>query len=661
MKEYPIFLNQALAIQKLIHEDAIDKINKEAEARSQAYRDKSLDTTVDIKQQAMAPYWASQEGPNDKWKIPLSQANNQIDIVTKQIADLDKMSIDYEEDLKRLNTELANYKKAAVYYESELHKGELVEYETAARLKMKQNKFMTDLDQQMLDDIGKIFAKELADFDALTKGDPAFWNKNKIDATEAFAKPNGTGNLEGMGHVALNQIQGTEVGSMLAAASTNIANPLAMMAEAAAKFLMSIENVQKVLNPFATILEGARAILEPLINNALQPLVDYLMQLGEVIGQVLSPFINAVAISLKILYGVLAITVIPVMQMVGAAFAWFNDKVIVPVGNGIIDIINGVINAINTVLGFLRVHIKTLDHILTTTEAAMEAKNLKLATEALGQTISLLEKRLNAGIDSQIQSWKDLYEVGAMSATEYASKSSAANALRPENSKNMVTIADQSLSTSTDILKRLTELNAIQTKINGNDLTNAQKLNMLTNAGLATSLQPVLENPPKVTIGDTNVAAPIVNTNLTTTVNVTQINALLAQVTSMQSDIDKLKKQVADMAVAPTVATATTVTSTGSTNYGGHRGYNDNNGMAVGTGFVPDDMVANIHKGEGVIPATFMDSIRKGDLSLSGGGNGGGSVNVVVNVNGSVTTENDLATSIAKSIFMLRKRGIVTV
>jgi hypothetical protein len=81
----------------------------------------------------------------------------------------------------------------------------------------------------------------------------------------------------------------------------------------------------------------------------------------------------------------------------------------------------------------------------------------------------------------------------------------------------------------------------------------------------------------------------------------------------------------------------------------------------VGSPNIPQDQLGMVHKGEGIIPATFMDSIRKGDLSLSGGGNGGGSVNVVVNVAGSVRTERDLATSIATEIYRQRRSGLLTV
>jgi len=92
-------------------------------------------------------------------------------------------------------------------------------------------------------------------------------------------------------------------------------------------------------------------------------------------------------------------------------------------------------------------------------------------------------------------------------------------------------------------------------------------------------------------------------------------------------------------------------------------GYLTDHGFATGTSNVPYDMTAQIHQGEGIVPATFMDSIRSGELALTGSTNEGSGQNVVVNVTvqGSVQTERDLATSIANSIYTQRSRGLLTV
>jgi hypothetical protein len=42
--------------------------------------------------------------------------------------------------------------------------------------------------------------------------------------------------------------------------------------------------------------------------------------------------------------------------------------------------------------------------------------------------------------------------------------------------------------------------------------------------------------------------------------------------------------------------------------------------FAVGTPEIPRDMNARVHQGEMIVPATFSEAIRSGELSLSGGG-----------------------------------------
>lgn len=56
--------------------------------------------------------------------------------------------------------------------------------------------------------------------------------------------------------------------------------------------------------------------------------------------------------------------------------------------------------------------------------------------------------------------------------------------------------------------------------------------------------------------------------------------------------------------------------------------------FAVGTPNVPSDMMAQVHQGETIIPATFADSIRRGELSLSGAGAGGGNGDIQINLYG---------------------------
>jgi hypothetical protein len=81
---------------------------------------------------------------------------------------------------------------------------------------------------------------------------------------------------------------------------------------------------------------------------------------------------------------------------------------------------------------------------------------------------------------------------------------------------------------------------------------------------------------------------------------------------------------------------------------------------------IAKDQFGMVHKGETIIPKTFADGIRSGEMVLSGGGNSrstslGGDTYVTVNVEGSVQAEEDLATSIAQAIYKQRRIGALTV
>lgn len=71
--------------------------------------------------------------------------------------------------------------------------------------------------------------------------------------------------------------------------------------------------------------------------------------------------------------------------------------------------------------------------------------------------------------------------------------------------------------------------------------------------------------------------------------------------------------------------------------------------FAVGSPNVPSDMTAQIHKGETIIPATFADAIRKGDLSLGGPG-GGGSGDIQINLYGITINSKDSIRELAEDL-----------
>ena len=72
-------------------------------------------------------------------------------------------------------------------------------------------------------------------------------------------------------------------------------------------------------------------------------------------------------------------------------------------------------------------------------------------------------------------------------------------------------------------------------------------------------------------------------------------------------------------------------------------------------------MDARIHRRELIVPATFAEGVRRGDISIGGGkGSGSGTTevyNVTINVEGSVLAEGKLVDTVITGIQTKRKRG----
>jgi hypothetical protein len=356
-----------------------------------------------------------------------------------------------------------------------------------------------------------------------------------------------------------DQAKDTEVGKMAGFGGGVAVDPASMAIQALAEFAMEIENVQKVLNPFGTILEGASSLLEPMTNDALQPLVDILMEVGEVLGQEAAPFLTLFATGLRVAAGIIRIAMVP-MKLVGAAFLWLNDYVIVPFGNFVINTINAVIKLLNK-LPF--VNIKLLETLQTSTQIAAAEKQIAEKIEAVSDTMDAVsdmfdERRedLDDAYSKNVTSLKNLLELGAISESDYASRM---------------------------------------------DRVNTQY--------------------------EASVAALDAQEE--------------AQLAVLQSILDALND-------GNNIATAALRAA-------GVQGY------AVGAVEIPQTQAAIVHKGETIIPASFAEGLRSGQLTLGKGSSSSSVYQTVVNVTvqGSVQAENNLADAIARRINQRERRGML--
>jgi len=449
------------------------------------------------------------------------------------------------------------------------------------------------------------------------------------------------------------QAMGSEVGKMVSGG-----DPLTGALTSLASFVMSIENVTKLLNPFSTIIEGMAPIIEPLINGALKPLVDVLITVGEIIGKMLAPILNALSIPLKLLGAALQIVLVP-LEIMGQVYEWLNDKVIVPFGNAVIDMMNGLIKLVNKLPG---INIAYLDHLQTIEEITTQAERLAVGADALTQTIDYFTQKLQEEVDKQLGTYKDLYELGLMTASEYEKNAVNLNKLIPQDA-SLVSDADEAITSITDMVTRLATLLGVQDVIETGDLSEQAILGLYDEFGIATTAMSKSEQYLKQ-IAEYNTGE--MNTNLADIVTNTMETANKIGGHGVDTDWEPpdtgnvVVDTLADVgeAVGDVVEF---VSTTLNPLYWVMKGFKSIFGFASGTPFVPSDMMANIHKGEMIVPQTFSDSIRKGELVLSGErGMSGGNIYIdKIVVEGSVLKENDLATSISTAIRRGTKRGFV--
>lgn len=410
-----------------------------------------------------------------------------------------------------------------------------------------------------------------------------------------------SGNAAGLAQIAggttMETVAGSQLGSAITSASAGTGlgaalGPIGLFIEALAKAVMEVENVQKVLNIFQTVIAPLMKVIEPFINGILQPLVDMLEALGDTIGKMLTPILGVVQVLtslnpvLKILEGVLS--------LLGNAVEWLYMSVIYPVGNSIIGVVNAIIEMLNKIP---YVEIKKLDRLAAIGEAAEEmAKEM----ERHAERIRLMYERQKSSVEDQLKSQmgalSSQYELGLISREEYE-----------KQAEKYASAADNELIA---INERMEE--------------HLAKIEEFTGAGLTEEQWTNLYNQ--------------------------------ADETEKQSYMEKWGEKVPVLGhIAGGIADVGTAIWDGVTNawdgLGDWLGWWD-----VGSPNIPKDHIAMVHKGETIVPRTFADGIRSGELALVGrnnsaGGSGSASpIYVTVKVGGSVLSERDLVDAVHRGI-----------
>lgn len=441
--------------------------------------------------------------------------------------------------------------------------------------------------------------------------------KEKFDFEKELARQNG--DLGSYAALSMEGVVGgTELGQTLGLGGNLSVDPVTQLIDAFAQMLTQIENLNKTLNWASTIMEGTLSVIQGPMNEALQPVVDGLTQIGVIAGKVLLPVIETAGILIGLVMDVLEpvfniieailpliatagqlmfmlnpsfILLTTTLNWVAKGLSWFYDKVIVPVGNAFIDIINAVIEGINSLAWLTGVTVDKMDKLLTSDEKQsytemMESKKARI-NELLDDVTEYYQEQrdaLKTLTSESIASWQDLLEVGAISETDYAAKVAGLNDGLASGLESIDAAETAMADSLGDILTRLEDgLNV--------DITNIEALVAALSGDAVAASESAATATETVTTTDIP-AATTVNTG-----------------TAWWQGLGAEDRAAFESTLQAAIAAGNTAQV---------QGMRQMRGYAVGTARVDGDQVAVVHDDEMIIPKTFADGVRAGEIGIVG-------------------------------------------
>lgn len=155
----------------------------------------------------------------------------------------------------------------------------------------------------------------------------------------------------------------------------------------------AFDSVQKVLDPVKTVLQVVAQVLQPVVDQAMQPFIDLLTQIGQIIGYALAPFLQVIGIILQTLLLPILSPLVDtlrffgkILYIVGGIFkmvtVWIYNAV-ANMFNWIADIVN---NTLGRLLGIQMSKMQLMENV-TFDQIIKEAENL-FGTSTAGSSTS---------------------------------------------------------------------------------------------------------------------------------------------------------------------------------------------------------------------------------------------------------------------------------
>lgn len=464
------------------------------------------------------------------------------------------------------------------------------------------------------------------------------------------------------------------------------------------KAIEALENGQKVLNFISTIVGKIFDVIGPLVDEALGPTVRLLELLGTTIGKLLKPLAYFAAEFAK------NETFIRTISVILEGLCALLD-ILFQVLKPIIDVIIQILK----IFGYIANPAGIIADQLYKTADDIEKINdeMEKQQEMLKKKYQRMQDAVKEQLDSQLAALKSQYELGLISREQYEKQAekyaSDADekiyALEKEMNQKLEEIQNNTKDTADSTEKTSEEATSADLKLGdmnlglGNIFEAISGINELVTSSITTmtntitssitslnsaitdSIVKIIEAITKLTTGlipgfgggsggsgglpglgggGSGGSGGAISDPISITHDLPGVGGIIDTVTDGIANSDPVQVGVGVLtgglidthdSVGDNIANVLTGGLWG--------GIKNLFGWDVGSWSIPEDQMAVVHQGEIIVPRTFSEGIRRGELSLSSNGNVSKSESplfVTVNVGGSVVTENQLIDSVYNGI-----------
>ena len=389
-----------------------------------------------------------------------------------------------------------------------------------------------------------------------------------------------------------NAIAGSDLGTIISGIQ-NGESIWAILIKLILSVVSELESFQKAINIISEAIRKAIKYIEPLVNK-LMPVID------ELINNLADDLAPLLAIITSIINGALK----PILQIINVIL-----EVLKPFIDLFVEFYNVVATVVNQLAGWAGVELELIEF----TESVKDATNeMEKQTTLLQKKYERQAQAVEDLLQSQLESLRSQYELGLISREQYESQA-----------EKYAADADSKIY---DINKKMEE-----------HLKNIEKY---TEAALTAEQR-----------------AKVKTSSITSGIGLPLWDSLFSPVTRLVNDFKEgdVGGIIAEM-VAPGMGGAIKDNAEKG-NWGAVVG--DVLTLGLGSAFhlwdvgsynIPEDQFGMVHKGEIIVPRTFAEGIRSGELTLGSNRTSNNAINVNVVVQGSVTTEKELVSTIYNGI-----------